>query len=267
MWYNNSIKATAKGCALYLSLGVIMKRIFFTFFVYLSFALPAAGEDITFEAGSDYQITVPGDWVEIPREAIDQYQKVISENTGQHVTFEYGYQSTENENWFVYPYALVQIKRNGRVPEDQLTKYKKIESGFDEGIKNMEEAAGELLSNISQGETIYDPAIHTLWSNISMDVEGIGRARALIAIRLTEYGFIQFMGYALEQDFSQYESLYRRMVHSINIEEKDIYKSRITDNTPTIFGINLGRVAISAIIGALIGGLFGLFKMFKRKNS
>lgn len=243
-----------------------MKRIFFTFFVYLSFVLPAVGEDITFEASSDYQITVPGDWVEIPREVIDQYQQVISDNTGQHVTYEYGYQASKNENWFVYPYALVQIKRNGRIPEDQLTKYKRIENGFDEGMKYVEETAGEVLSNMSQGETVYDPGIHTLWSNISMDVEGIGRARAFIAVRLTEYGFIQFMGYALEQNFSQYESLYRKMVHSINIEEKNMYKSRITENAPTISGINLGRVAISAIIGTLIGGLFGLYKMFKRRT-
>ena len=244
-----------------------MKRTFFGFFVFLAFALPAAGEDIAFKAGIDYQISLPSDWVEIPKEALEQYQKALFKATGKNLTYEYGYQLTETENWFEYPYALVQIKRNGRVPEDQLKRYNKIESGFEECIKNLEETAGDLLSNISHGKTIYDPSIHTLWSSMSMDVRGVGKARELFAIKLTEFGFIQFMGYGLEKEFAKYEALYRRMVLSITLEEKDIYKPRITDNAPTIFGINLGKTAIVVIVSVLIGGLFVLFKMFTKKNS
>lgn len=244
-----------------------MKRTLFGFLVLIAFSHPVAGEEVSFKAGVDYQISLPGDWVEIPKEALEQYQKAVSDATGQKMTYEYGYQSTQTDNWFEYPYALVQVKRTGRIPEGQLKNYKKIESEMSEGLKKVEESAGSLLSNTAQGETIYDPTIHTLWSSVSVDVEGVGKVKGLTAVKLTEYGYIQFMGYALEKEFAQFEPLYRKIVHSIKVEEKDIYKPRITDNAPTVFGINLGRTAIAAIVGALIAGLFGLFKKFSRNNS
>ena len=245
----------------------MMKRIIFGFFVLLAFSLPAVSQDTTLKTNSDYKISVPNHWIEIPNDIIEQYQKVVSEATGLNQTYEYGYQSGEVENWLTYPYVLVQIKRNGRIPEGQLKKYKELKKGFDKGIKKLEESAGDFLSNMSQGETIYDSDIHVLWSSITIDVDSIGRIKGLIAVKLTEYGFIQFMGYALEQDYPMYESMYKEMVYSIDLEEKDIYKPRITDNAPTIFGINLSTTAIATIIGALIGGFFGLFAMFRRKKS
>ena len=117
------------------------------------------------------------------------------------------------------------------------------------------------------GDTLYDPGMHVLWSNLTMNVASVGKVRGLVALRLTEYGYLQFMGYGLEQEFTQYEAMYRNMVHNISLNENDIYKPALTDNAPTLFGINLGQTAIAALIGALIGGLFGLFKMFTRKKS
>ena len=244
-----------------------MKITFSGLFALLAFSLPVIGENVTFTAGTDFQISLPEDWEEIPKAALEQFQKEVSEVTGENLTYEYGYQSTKTENWFEYPYALVQIKRTGRIPEGQLKNYIQIESGFEEGIKKLEETASNLFSDISQDETIYEPGIHALWTVITMDVEGVGKARGLVAFKLTEYGYIQITAYALAQEFTRYEPLYRRMVHSITLDEKEVYKSRLTDNAPSIFGINLGQTAIAAIAGALIAGLFGMFKIVRRNIS
>lgn len=232
----------------------------------LFFSLSLAADETILTAGKDFKISMPTEWVEIPREVLDQYETAVNEATAQSQTYEYGYQSTSAVNWMEYPYALVQVKRNGRVPEGQLKKYKKIERGLKEGIEKLEESAGDLLKNITMGETIYEQERHILWSKMTMEVSGIGKVKGLIAVKLTEYGVVQFMGYGKEDSFSEYEPIYRQMIHSITVSQPDIYTPRLTDNAPTIFGINLGQSLIAGIIGGLIGGLFGLFKFFARKN-
>lgn len=244
-----------------------MERNILIFIFTIIFSLPLAANESTLSAGTDYQISVPSDWVEIPRDILDQYEVALQEATGQNQTYEYGYQSTSAVNWFEHPYALVQVKRTGRVPEGQLKKYKKIESGFKEGIEQLEESAGNLLNNITMGETIYEEKKHILWSAMSMEVADVGKVKGLIAVKLTEFGVVQFMGYGKEESFSQYEPTYKNMIHSITVSEPDIYKPRITDNAPTIFGINLGQTLIAGIIGGLIGGVIGLFKYFTREKS
>ncbi len=243
-----------------------MGRNIFAFIFITIFSLPLVAEESTLSAGSDFQISMPSDWVEIPRDVLDQYEVAVQEATGQNQTYEYGYQSTSAVNWFEHPYALVQVKRTGRVPEGQLKNYKKIESGFKEGIQKVDDSAGDLLKNMTMGETIYEQDRHILWSAMTMEVAGIGKVKGLIAVKLTEFGVVQFMGYGKEETFSKHEPTYRKMINSITVSQPDIYNPRLTDNAPTIFGINLGQSLIAGIIGGLIGGVFGLFKYFTRKN-
>ncbi|MFT5521780.1 MAG: hypothetical protein ACI9IA_002385 [Enterobacterales bacterium] len=201
-----------------------MERNILIFIFTIVFSLPLAAEENTLSAGSDFKITVPSDWVEIPRDILDQYEVAVQEATGQSQTYEYGYQSTSAENWFEHPYALVQVKRTGRVPEGQLKNYKKIESGFKEGLQKVDDSSGDLLKNMTMGETIYEQDRHILWSAITMDVADVGKVKGLIAVKLTEFGVVQFMGYGKEKSFSLHEPTYRKMIHSITANQSDIYK-------------------------------------------
>ena len=243
-----------------------MEKNILTFLALTIFSLQLAAEETLMTAGSDYQISIPSDWIEIPRDVLDQYEVAVKNATGQDQTYEYGYQSSSAVNWFEHPYALVQVKRTGRIPEGQLKQYQKIESGFKEGIDKAEDLAGDLLKNITMGETIYEQDSHILWSAMTMDVAAVGKVKGLIAVKLTEFGVVQFMGYDKIESFPQIEPTYRKMIHSIALNQPDIYMPRLTDNAPTLFGINLGQSLMAGIIGGLIGGLFGLFKYFTRKN-
>lgn len=237
------------------------------FSLLLLFSTSLFAEEHVIAAGSDYKITLPSNWIEIPKDVLEQYEKAVREKTKQNINFKYGYQPSSSENWFEYPYALVQVNRGGRLSEDQFKEHKKIERGFKEGIDKVKASAGDILSNAKMGETIYDQDTHILWSKMSMDVSGVGRTNGLIAAKLTEYGTIQFMGYAKEEDFAHYETIYKKTVNSISVKESDIYKPRLSDHSPKIFGIDIGKLLIMAIIGALIGGAVGLFKFFTRKTS
>jgi len=247
-------------------LGVTIKKSILSVLLVLTFSIPSISEEITLPAGNDYDISIPSDWLEIPKEVLEQYQTTVSETTGQNQTYEYGYQSSKNENWLEYPYVLVQVKHTGRISEGHLKNFKKIESEYNEGIEKLKESAGDLFSNMSMGEPLYDSSIHVLWSNAMMNVQGVGRVKGIIAVKLTEYGFIQFMGYGLEQNFIKYEDMYRNMVYSINLKESDIYKPRVTYEAPTIFGINLGQIAMTAMVCGLISVIFSLLKKSNRKK-
>ncbi len=203
------------------------------------FSLPISASENVLNAGLDYQISLPDDWVEIPRDELDIYQSNIQEKTGQNQTYDYGYQSDNTVNWFEYPYALVQIRRIGRVSEDKLKKYKKIESGFEKEIDKVESFAGDLLSNGEMGELLYEQDAHILWSTLSMDVNGVGKVKGLISVKLTEFGTVQFMGYSKDENFLHYEPTFRQMAYSIKPSPNDIYKPRLTDNAPAIFRADL----------------------------
>jgi len=244
-----------------------MKRIIYLITFLVTISAPLAANEVVVTAGADYQISIPKDWVVIPRDVLDQYEIAVQNATGQNQTYEYGYQSSSAVNWFEHPYALVQVKRNGRVPEGQLKQYKKIEGGFKKGIEKLESTAGGLMSNSTMGETLYEKKRQILWSTLSMDVSNVGRVKGIIAIKLAEFGIVQFMGYGKEDDFASYEPVYRDMAHSLTLNPNDTYKPRITDNAPTIFGVNLGQTAIAAIIGGLIGGVFSLFRVFSKRKS
>ena len=129
-----------------------------------------ANDLVTFNAGSDYQISLPNNWVEIPREVLDQYQRVMSELSGTRKTYDYGYQLSPIKKWLQYPYILVSVVRTGKIAESEFKNYKRIESGFQKSISEFEQSAGHISSSTSHGETVYDPGIHTVWTVLSTNI-------------------------------------------------------------------------------------------------
>ena len=225
-------------------------------------------EAATFETKDDFTLTLPDEWVEIPREVLNQFEAALLEaSQGKNQQkYEYGYQLNSAKNWLEYPYILVQVNRTGRVPEGQLTQYEKIEAGFDQGLKQAEDALNGVISGGRQGSVLYDEVNHILWSGLTMNVTGFGEIKGTVAIKLTEFGFIQVMGYADAISFSHYSAIFKEAVNTLVVAEEYQYKPRITDNAPVIGGINLGRTAIAALIGAIIGGVFGLAAFLLKKR-
>lgn len=242
-------------------------KAFMSIIVFLLSTSIALSENILLKAGEDYEISVPNNWIEIPQDILQQYQIAVFQTTGQRHEYDYGYQSQDVLNWLEHPYALIQIKRSGRIPEGQLKNYKKLDSAFQEGLEELKESTGDIFSDMSQGETLYDSNDHVLWSNISMDVTGVGTIQSIVALKLTEYGYIQFMGYSTSDEFSTYSPLFKKMVRSITTSEVDQYKPKLTDNAPSIFGINLAEVIIAGVIGAALAGALVLLKKLLKKNS
>jgi hypothetical protein len=222
----------------------------------------------TFDTQDQFSIGLPDNWTEIPKDVLDEFSdnvvKLAPQNPKQ--IYDYGYQLSESKGWLQYPYILVQVKNVGRVASGELKQYKKLEEGFAEGLDQVNDSFSDIISNASFGETVYDEGNKILWTTISMDVEGSGLVKAVIAVKLTEKGIIQFNAYATEATFDQYAQIYRNAFIDLDIAESITYNPQLTDNAPVIGGINMGKVLSAGIRGAIIGGIIGLFAWVSKKK-
>lgn len=222
----------------------------------------------TFATSHDFSVTLPSGWAEAPPEALRNMEAAIEQASQGAIKqqYEYGYQLASASVWFEYPYILVQVKTSGRVPEGQLAQHKRSRSGLREGMEKAEESLGAVLSGLEQGETLYDEAEHVLWSTFTMNVQGVGDVRGVIAVKLTEFGFIQLMGYATGDSFAHYSPIFREAVRTLAIAEQYEYQPRLTDHAPTVWGINLGQSAIAGLFGGLAGGVVALIAYLNKKR-
>ncbi len=218
----------------------------------------------TFTAGDDFSLSLPSGWVEAPQEALRSIEAAIEEMSrgANKQRYDYGYQLASASTWFEYPYILVQVNRGGRIPEGLLMEHGKIESELRDGIAKTEAWLGEVFTQSAAGESLYDEDEHILWSTISMNAQGVGAIRGLIAIKVTEFGFIQLMGYATEASFAQYSEVYRYAARSLELADEDRYRPNLTDHAPILWGINWGQAAIAGLYGGLFAGLAALIRHF-----
>jgi hypothetical protein len=222
----------------------------------------------TFSTRDGFSVTLPPGWVQAPPEALQQMETAIGELTQGSLTqrYDYGFQLASAATWFEYPYILVQVRRTGRVPEGELRQYERIQSQFRDGLEQADASLGDSVSNAIQSEIRYDETEHVLLSTVTMNVENVGVVRGLVALKLTEFGFIQMMGYATDDTFAQYVPLFTEAVRTLDVADADAYQPRLTDRAPTIWGINLGQTAIAALIGGLGGALIGLAKYIRKRR-
>lgn len=228
-------------------------------------ALFAHGE--TFHTDKKFSITLPDDWIEIPKNVLDAYSDNVaklSPDTPKQI-YDYGYQLRGSEKWLDYPYILVQVKNTGRVPSGELSRYKKLKAGFKKGLEQLGEDLSKIMSDTTIGEPFYDKENTMLWMSMSAEVRDSGTVKALIGVKLTEKGVIQLNGYSQQENFAKYKDVYTKAFSSLAVNDSIKYRPQITDAAPVIGSINMGEVLTSGIKSALIGGVIGLIILIKKK--
>ena len=218
-------------------------------------AVSAGGK--TFETYDDFSITLPDGWVEIPGSVLQAYaQKVneLSPHTPQQM-YDCGYQMDNDGNWLTYPYILVQFRPAGRIPWGELARFPEMNS----------KRADIGLSEVSMGESTYDKENHILWSTLTTPTQDGETAKALIAVKLTEVGYIRLTGCATEDSFNEYEKVFREAFTSLEIDESIAYKPQFGDAMPVVGGIMTGKVLVWCIQAVVIGGaLWLVYILLKR---
>jgi len=223
--------------------------------------LPVVAGTVNFqEAG--FSLTFPPGWIAIPREIIAQAQVEMARAApnAPKLQYDHAFQFGSKEQWFNYPYILIQIKRTGRVPEPQLEKLDKFDST--ETSQKLQKSVGQLMSEVEIGKMRYDPAARVIWINTGSNVAELGRVSGISAIIPTEFGVIQMMGYAKEQDFMGFLSSFHDIVRSATFADGVKYQPQASDRLPRwLRSIKWEDVLTWALVGAVIA----VFAGFRRK--
>ncbi|MCP4264899.1 MAG: hypothetical protein GY777_04865 [Candidatus Brocadiaceae bacterium] len=220
-----------------------------------------------FKTEDGFTMYLPESWVEIPNEFLKQYSEKVSQlapQIGKQI-YDYGFQLTPVDTWMTYPYILVQVKRTGRISEEALGQYKQINDVFSGQIEEVGNSISSILSNTQLGETLYDTANQILWINISFNLQETGKVNAQIAVKLTEFGVVQIIGYATENTFASFQPLYQEVARRISLDDAIKYKPRLVNNVIKDEGTN-SRILIAVLLGTIIGVVIGLTIWFIKRR-
>lgn len=178
--------------------------------------------------GEGFSIRLPGDWEQVPGEVLKAYSRAMRDLApgADLPAYDYGYQPSGAGRWLAYPYILLQVRRTGRVPEEELSEYRQFRDAAEEGIRAAGEKAGGLFSSLALGETLYDPGDRILWMTMQAEVEGAGPFKALVALKLTSEGFIQLMCYSDADEFGRYIPLFEEIVRGVSLDDRLLYAPR-----------------------------------------
>lgn len=181
----------------------------------------------SFPTADGFSMHLPENWKPIPKDVLDKYSRAIAKMApkAEKQFYDYGFQRADAPKWFAYPYILVQVKRSGRIPEEQLESLKRIEQAMDDSFAKATDSLSSFTSNASIGEPLYDPASNTLWTQVAIDVNEIGTVRGIIGAILTNEGFVQVACYARNADFKEYFPTFEAVVKNTEIRKELNYTS------------------------------------------
>lgn len=217
------------------------------------------GSDLTkeFKADVGFTLFLTQDWIEIPKDVLDSYSKSFAVKTGSsEERWNYGYQLVSKKKWLQYPYALIRINESGRVPELELENLQKIDVDMQKSVQEVEQTSKGILTKLQLGGTYYDYRDHIIFSAVKVNVRGAGDVIVFTALKLTKKGFIQFAGYALEEDGDKFMDFFKNAAHQMKLSSELEYrdeKSKVVDNDrQQIWKVLIFVIIITLSIGAMI---------------
>lgn len=231
-----------------------MKAVIASIFI-AAVTLAASDADLsqTITTPDGITIHLPIKWKQIPKSVIEEVYKEFYDQNPRALrqTFDHGFQA-DSEEWFSYPYILIQVQHTGRIPEFALKKMPNLDDIFKEKAHETADAISA-ISDISMGKTVYDSTLRILWSSGKAHYESIGYVKMLAGGHLTEDGFVYVYAYSIEADFPRYEKLFEQIISRIKLEPGIRYSPRISDKTPLIIDWN------KALEKGIVGGVIVIF--------
>jgi hypothetical protein len=225
------------------------------------FSLAVFGGTFAFQ-NDGFSLMFPPGWIAIPKEVIAQAQAEMAKAApnAPKPQYDYGVQFGSKEQWFAYPYVLIQVKRTGRISEPQLENFEKVD--FSEASQKLQKSVGQVVTEIEVGKMRYDPVARVIWLNTGSNIAGVGRISSISAIIPTEYGVVQFTGYAKEQEFLAFLSVFHEIVRSARFAEGVKYQPQMSDRLPQwLRSIKWEDILTWTVLGVIIAVVAG----FRRK--
>ena len=247
-----------------------MKKILTTI-LFCFFLLPtmASAESLDYtNQQNHYSFTLPSGWVEIPKSTIDDLFRQLADQTGgQFIDYAAGFQLEDAQNYFQYPYILVQEHKINTPSYSQITQ--EFESDkFSEGVDKEIDKYSEFMTNATLQDPFVDKERNIIFMNLEMDVANVGKVKGLLAMFLGKSGITQLNFYSVKSEYSENLSIFNQIIDSFSYEQGYEYNEQEAkkNDSPSIFEGVAEKGIIGAITGGLIALIFGLFSKSKKKK-
>lgn len=231
----------------------------------LSLAPPTA-RAAPFAAPSDgFAMRLPPGWIQIPQAAIAEVKQELERQspTVKLPHYNFAFQFGSPDEWFTYPYVVIQVKRTGRISEAQLSKLDKLST--DDASKSLQDKARSLMTEIEIGKMRYDPVSRIIWTNIGANVTEVGRVSGISAAVPTEYGLLQISGFAKEREFMAFLLVFHELIASVEVDERVKYQLRQAEKPSFLSSVDWKSILGYAITGAVIAGVAAFTSKRRRK--
>jgi len=227
---------------------------------------PGAKYSQDFRTKDGFTIRLPADWVEIPRQVLDDFSARLRKTvTGlEKQSYDYGYQRSSDGRWFACPYLLVQVTRAGRIPEKELRKYQAIRREVAKAADKAQGVRGTALSGATAGTPLYDAENHILWTRLSINSAAQGHIEALCGTRLTEDGAVWITCYDTAADFDRDCGLFEDIIKHMTLERPS--KPRLADAGPGPSWLGWDSIITGAVVGGIAGVIAGVVVAIRRRR-
>lgn len=227
--------------------------------------------------GKDITLVLPVDWEEIPPNTLQEYRDVVArlsnnptearKNTAGYV---FAAQHKGAENYFAYPYLIVQLLNTGRISAAHFQDLGNSNSSpITDAAPKIEKLFPNLLQGVKGTTVTYDSTTNRFWLELTLKVANES-CHGLGAMIPTEKGWVEVFLYSTEKDFSFWNPVFRKIGTEVELSPSLAYQLRWTDQ-PTVTsivettqGMNWSKVISYGIMAAIIASITGFFR--RRRN-
>ena len=223
-----------------------------------------------------YQLDLPPGWVEIPKDVLEATAAAAQKgDAATRIAFDAAFQPESANNWFEYPYVLVQrIPYDGhrQINEDEFPKLIRLLAGLDLGQTIDEVASSDvrkLIDNVDAGPPQLDTAHRRFLWTVSMDVQPFGPSYGLVVGYFGRDSLVQVNFYSRRSDWDRYADVRRAIVDSFRFDPHKAYSVQVAAVNPTppsIWSRALEKAVIGAVMGGILGLVFAAIAAVKRKK-
>ena len=235
----------------------------------VSFLKPiyASNNNSSFSIYDGVMFSLPDKWISIPKDTINEAMKAFSDQTKvAAVEYDCGFQLDNGEGFFSYPYILIQIHNEQRVPESELSTYTKTaQESLGSALDSTQKELSSQISTLKLGETTYSSSKKRMIALMDLATSN-NEISCVMVTQFTQNGYFNIYFYTQKDEYSLYSNTVSSIVNSIVIrpdllyleaEQPNISKNASVNSTADNAVIVPKRILSKAISGGLVGLFFG----------
>ena len=164
---------------------------------------------------------IPEDWVEIPKEVLEQQTANLKKKlkSFSKPIFSIAFQK-KSDSYFTYPYLLMRIDKN---PISVFFLKRQLKSGGFKRLRkeDVEEATNSKVKLSSVGEVEYDETVKMFILVSENIVQGVGETKTMNVISFSSYGAVVLTFCTLKDKYSDDVSDFNEMIASFQYDDQD----------------------------------------------